>query len=258
MKAIDDKYALAKTQDEAATIELTRKKQDAIRAQEAETRATQIAAEKRMLESAECERRLEWETRFSATIQKLNVNEEERNDLLKVLNQSLEDGCEDAEIEHNLNEKLKEVRERRLKAEGELADDAEKEGADNKAGKGKGGKEISVNARLDASSINQIPSAPDFPNWRKQLKEAARAERDRQSKLKTNTRDVQSWLKGTMPKEYKQQFEKWAMTQLTPQDWKFLGKDAMDKQMLSKREQEQQKKAIEDMANKIKQALTTH
>jgi len=52
MKAIDDKYALAKTQDEATTIELTRKKEDAIRAQQAETRATQIAAEKRMLESA--------------------------------------------------------------------------------------------------------------------------------------------------------------------------------------------------------------
>lgn len=40
MKAIDDKYALAKTQDEAATIELTKRKKDAIRAQQAETRAT--------------------------------------------------------------------------------------------------------------------------------------------------------------------------------------------------------------------------
>ena len=106
MKAIDDKYALAKAQDDAATIELSRKKEDAIRAQQAETRATQIAAEKRMLESAECERRLEWETRFSDTVKKLNVSEEERNELLKVLNQSLEDGCEDAEIEHNLNEEL--------------------------------------------------------------------------------------------------------------------------------------------------------
>lgn len=33
MKAIDDKYVLAKAQDEAATIELSRKKEEAVRAQ---------------------------------------------------------------------------------------------------------------------------------------------------------------------------------------------------------------------------------
>ena len=84
------------------------------------------------------------------------------------------------------------MRERRLKAEGELADDAEKESADNKAGKGKSKANASANitARIDASSINQIPEAPNFPNWRKQQAEQARAERDRESKLKTNTRDV--------------------------------------------------------------------
>lgn len=212
-----------------------------------------------MIEQAECGRRLEWETRFAETIKKLNVNEQERNDLLKVLNQSLEDGCEDAEIEHNLNGKLKEIRERRLKAEGELADDAEKESADNKAGKGRGRAKANANVavRIDASSINAIPDAPNFPNWRKQQAEQARAERDRETKLKGNTRDVQSWLKDTMPEAYKKQFEQWAMTNLSEQDWKLLGKEAMDKQMLSKKEQEDQKKAIEDMATKIKEALTT-
>ena len=59
-----------------------------------------------------------------------------------------------------------------------------------------------------------------------------------------------------MPQKYKEQFEEWAMTNLSEKDWKFLGKEAMDKQMLSKKEQENQKKAIEDMAKKIKQALT--
>lgn len=209
-----------------------------------------------MIEQAECGRRLEWETRFAETIKKLNVNEQERNDLLKVLNQSLEDGCEDAEIEHNLNEKLKEVREKRLKAEGELAEDAEKENADNKAGKGNGRANANANVRIDASSINQIPEAPNFPNWRKQQAEMAKAARDRESKLKANTRDVQNWLKGTMPQKYKEQFEQWAMTKLSAQDWQYLGEKAMKQQMLSKAEQEQQKKAIENMATKIQQALT--
>lgn len=178
-----------------------------------------------MIEQAECGRRLEWETRFADTIKKLNVSEQERNDLLKVLNQSLEDGCEDAEIEHNLNKKLKEVREKRLKAEGELAEDAEKENADNKAGKGRGRANANGNVavRIDASSINQIPNAPNFPNWAKQQREAERAERDRKNALKGNTRDVQNWLRDTMPKKYKEQFEQWAMTKLSAHEWQYLG-----------------------------------
>ena len=81
---------------------------------------------------------------------------------------------------------------------------------------------------IDRNSINAIPDAPNFPNWRKQQLEEERRKRDRESKLKANTRDVQNWLKGTMPKEYKQQFEKWAMTQLSKQEWEQLGKKAMD------------------------------
>ena len=260
MKAIDDKYALAKAQNEATTIELTRKKEEAVRAQDAETRATKIATEKKLIEAAERQKREAWEKRFNDTIKKLNVNEEERNELLKVLNQSLEDGCEDAEIESNLNKRLREIRERRIKAEGELVKDTEKESADNKAGKkGNAGRGASANVgvRIDASSINQIPNAPNFPNWAKQQREAERAERDRKNALKGNTKSVQDWLKDTMPEAYKKQFEQWAMTNLTETDWKSLGKDAMDKQMLSKREQQEQKQAIENMATKIKQALTT-
>lgn len=121
-----------------------------------------------MLESAESERRLEWRERFDNTIKKLNVNEEERNELLEVLNQSLEDGCEDAEIEHDLNEKLKEIRERRIKAEGELVEDTEKENSDNKVGKGRHRGEsasTSASVTINPNSINQIPDAPNFPNW---------------------------------------------------------------------------------------------
>ena len=109
---------------------------------------------------------------------------------------------------------------------------------------------------IDRNSINAIPDAPNFPNWRKQQMEQARAERDRESKLKANTRDVQNWLKGEMPKAYKQQWEKWAITHLTKEDWQYLGDKAIEQQMLSKSEQKQQNKYIEDMKNAIKKALT--
>lgn len=61
-----------------------------------------------------------------------------------------------------------------------------------------------------------------------------------------------------MPKAYKKEWEQWAITNLSEEDFQYLGDKAIAQQMLSKREQEQQKGYIRDMRNAIKDALTTH
>lgn len=164
---------------------------------------------------------------------KKNLTDEEYNTLMKYLNELLEQTSDDEEVAHALSKKLKETREKLVESEEKLTDVNNDNAKEGKKGNGGKGVNANMNVRLDTSSINQIPNAPDFPNWAKQQREAQRAERDRKNALKANTREVQNWLKGTMPKETADKFKEWAVNKLTANDWKFLGEDAMKKQMLS-------------------------
>ncbi len=252
LDALSEKERLLQTEHQAKTIELTRAKEAATKATEQEANAARVAAEKRMLESAEAQRRLELESKLSEL---KNVTDKEMVILKQELNRCLEDGCEDAEIEHDINKKLKELREKRLKVEGELVDDMGKDG--------KGGRKSNnvvvqgASVRIDGDSIDRIINGGDFKQWQKQQKQDAREKRNLDNEMKKNIIPTQRWLKDNMPSKMKEQYEKWVKQHLTPNEWEKLTKQSQEKLMLSKKDQEQQKKAIEEMSKKIKEALTT-
>ena len=275
------KEKIAGLEHEGKTTELTNAKKLAKEAVDKETIASGNLAKAKELEadavakaakvteklnqyrdmSDAARQRLErWENKLADALEKNHLTTEEYNTLMKELIPLLEETGEDEEVLSNLQKKLKEVREKLIDSEEELTDSNKEVAKDTKEGKRRGtgasaASNVSVN--IDRNSINQIPDAPNFPNARQQEMAEARRARERESKLRANTRDVQNWLKGEMPKAYKQQWEKWAITHLTKEDWQYLGDKAIEQQMLSKSEQKQQKKYIEDMKNAIEKALTT-
>lgn len=63
-------------------------------------------------------------------------------------------------------------------------------------------------------------------------------------------------LKGEMPEEEAKQWMEYAKKKYTPDQMKELGQLAMNKELLSKKEQQDQKKAIMQMAQEIAKSLT--
>lgn len=249
-----EQEVLARKNLEATELELAEKNRIAASIRQKEIDAAAAKAEADEIAAIESERQLEWQEKI---YKKIKNDTELRGELINRLNELMADGCEDEEIAHELNEKMREVRERRLKAEEDLAKDAEDEqkGEDNGRKSGKGGMTVT----LSSGGMNDIGAAVEkklsFKEWQHKMRDEQRKGRDEKNNMRIDQAKMTKALKGEMPKAEAEAWMQYAKQKYTPDQMRELGKLAMNAELLSKSEQKRQLKSIENMARQIKEAL---
>lgn len=244
-----EREALARAMLEAADLELAEKQRVASAVRQKEIDAAAAKAEAEEISALESERQLEWQERI---YKKIKSDTELRGELINRLNELMEDGCEDEEIAHELNEKMREVRERRLKAEEDMAKDAEGEGEGKKGKPPSGGTTVSFDMGRLGDTVEKKMS---FKDWQKKLREEQRRGRDERNNTRIDQAKMTKALKGEMPKAEAQAWMDYARQKYTPDQMRELGKLAMNSELLSKAEQKRQLKRIEQMATTLERAL---
>lgn len=249
-----DRLQLAEKNLEATELELAEKNRIAAKIRQKEIDAAAAKAEAEEISALESERQLEWQERI---FKKIKNDGEMCDELINRLNELMDDGCEDAEIAHELNEKMREVRERRLKAEEDLAKDAE----DEHKGEGEGGKpgKGGMTVTLSSGGMNGVGDAVEkklsFKDWQRKMRDEQRKGRDEKNNMRIDQAKMTKALKGEMPKAEAEAWMQYAKQKYTPDQMRELGKLAMNAELLSKAEQKRQLKSIESMAKAIKDAL---
>ena len=231
----------------AANLELAERRQRAASALAAE----QAAQENLEIAELETARQLEWQNKIYEIAKKAKI---ESGSLINRLNELMEEGCEDEEIRHELNEAFAEIMERRNKAESDNADDAEKESKKRKKGKeDKGGIMASMSAHVENTKeqAQDVEQAANFKDWKRQQREAERKARDDRNKLRVDQSAMVRFLKGNEPS-----FAQYMKTKYTPEQAKQLGKEAVKAQLLSKSEAKKQYQKIIAAADLLAKSMT--
>ena len=248
---VGDRVSIAEQELHAADVELARKRGEAARKLALETEAR---AEREEIAALDAEQHLKWQDEIFKRTKK---DQEMRDELIQRLNELMEDGVEDEEMAHELNVKMNEIRERRIKASEELAKQEEDSAKD------KGEKLTSKTASMTVSLSNsatqdigdQVEKKGGFKNWQRQLRQQMRDGRDEKNNMRIDQAKMTKALKGEMPQAEAEQWMKYAKARYTPDQMKELGKLAMNKELLSKSEQQKQMKWIQQMATEISKAL---
>ena len=232
----------------AANLELAERRQRAASALAAE----QAAQENLEIAELETARQLEWQNKIYEIAKKAKI---ESGSLINRLNELMEEGCEDEEIRHELNEAFAEIMERRNKAESDNADDAEKESKRRKNGKKNNGNGATVAMTAHVSNTKEqaqdVEQAANFKDWKRQQREAERKARDDRNKLRVDQSAMVRFLKGNEPS-----FAQYMKTKYTPEQAKQLGKEAVKAQLLSKSEAKKQYQKIIEAADLLAKSMT--
>ena len=245
---------LANLDVKVANEELAAQKRRAAAATAAATKAT----ENEEIAELESARQLEWQNKIYEVAKKAKI---ESGELINRLNELMEDGCEDEEIRHELNQKFAEIMERRNKAEEEATAAAEKDAKDKKSGKSPGGG-TSTHVAVDigpaaAAAIGQgVDQKLGWQEKQKQARQEQRQQRDMLTEQKRDITPMARYLRGDMPRGQKALFEQYMTQKYGPKQIKEIGKAAMDAQLLSKSEAKLQQKKIVQMADEVAKALT--
>lgn len=156
-----------------------------------------------------------------------------------------------ARVQKELNDQLKE----RTNAEKKATKEANDSSTDDP---NKPKKELRVS--LSTSNMNDIGDKVEehlsFKDWQKKNREEQRKVRDAKNNMKIDQAKMTKALKGEMPEEEARQWMEYAKKKYTPDQMKELGQLAMNKELLSKKEQQRQAKHIEQMAKEIAKSLT--
>lgn len=156
-----------------------------------------------------------------------------------------------AELQNKLNEELKKRKEAEEKAT--------KASEDAASGKGKDKTEVATTVTLNAADMDKIGDSVEeqlsFKDWQRKMRDEQRKVRDQKNNMKIDQAKMTKALKGEMPKAEADAWMQYAKQKYTPDQMKELGKLAMNKELLSKKEQQRQLKAVEQMAETIKKAL---
>ena len=159
-----------------------------------------------------------------------------------------------AQLQRDLNEELK----KRKDAEKE-ATDLTKEGNKNSKdqnGKDKKGMIVSLSTSNMGDLGEKVEEKMTFKDWQKKNRDEQRKARDSKNNMKIDQAKMTKALKGEMPKAEAEEWMKYAKQKYTPDQMRELGKLAMNKELLSKKEQQRQLKAVEQMAQEIAKSLT--
>lgn len=231
----------------AANLELSDRRRRAASALAAE----QAAQEDLEIAELETARQLEWQNKIYEIAKKAKI---ESGSLINRLNELMEEGCEDEEIRHELNEAFAEIMKRRNAAESDNADDAEKESKRRKKGKeDKGGIMASMSAHVENTKeqAQDVEQAANFKEWKRQQRDAEKKARDDRNKLRTDQSAMVRFLKGNEPS-----FAQYMKLKYTPEQAKQLGKEAVKAQLLSKSEAKKQYQKIIAAADLLAKSMT--
>lgn len=127
------------------------------------------------------------------------------------LNEAIEDGLEDAELEATLTAEYRRLLEERNKR-------IEQDEQDQKSGKAKTPAQqtsASMSVSLDRSSIDQsadensqkTEKVMKFGEWKRQQREEQRKIRDRNNSIRTNQPQMMKYLKGEMDKQERENWK---------------------------------------------------
>ena len=266
-----EQEVLARKNLEATELELAEKNRIAASIRQKEIDAAAAKAEADEIAAIESERQLEWQEKIYKTIKN---DTEMRGELINRLNELMADGCEDEEIAHELNEKMREVRERRLKAEEDLAKDAEDEhkGEDRKSSKNDVSAHSSMSVSLDDKSTTEgaskIDKKANFREWKHQQRDEARKMRDQKGNIKQDFAAMTKYLKRDMDPIEDKKFKEYLAGKYTEIQMSELANRARRGQLMSAYSKEWYrqnhkwkealdaiKKASQESANAIKDAL---
>lgn len=244
-----DRLELAKVTRTGSELELSAKLKQAQAAVDAERAASEQAAEAEFgLIAAELA-----EERIIEVCTKARVDQQY---YLEMFNDALEAGLTEEEAYVELQKELNEELEARTEAEKKATEEVKK------ASDGKGEKpaaRASMTVSLDAGASSdigdQVEKKGGFKNWQRQLRQQMRAGRDEKNNMRIDQAKMTKALKGEMPQAEAEQWMKYAKSRYTPDQMRELGKLAMNKELLSKSEQQKQMRWIEQMATEISKAL---
>lgn len=165
-----------------------------------------------------------------------------------------------AQLQRDLNDELKKRKE------------AEKEATDltNDNNKGNGNNPLkpnnnqprgqAVDVRIGADIMgdlgDKIEGKFSFKDWQEKMRQEQRKARDEKNNMKIDQPKMVKALKGEMPEAEAKQWMEYAKKKYTPDQMRELGKLAMNKEILSKKEQQRQLRAVEKMAQEIAKSLT--
>lgn len=208
------------------------------------------ASEDLEIAEEETARQLEWQNRIYEVAKKARI---ESGELINRLNELMEEGCEDEEIRHELNQKFAEIMERRNKAEETNAAAAEKDAKEKKGGKSPGS---GTYVKVDIAGIGKgVESALGWQGWQKKHRQDQRDVRNAKNEMKIDQAPMTRFLRGDMPKKQADVFMSYLKSKYTPDQIQALGKLAMNTEMLSKKEAKKQASDIQKIAETIKKAL---
>jgi hypothetical protein len=215
----------AKTADEKATIKA------------AETAAQKADEDARLAMIKKEEQRI---------IETCNAYQVDSQEYLKLYNEALKEGALQTEIFGKLQEKLNadlEKRKNSANVEGEKKKDVPVVRLDG-------------NIRIDPSNLGQgVDKGKNWQNVQKQARVAERMERDQKAAMKQDIAPMIRWLKGDMTDKQGKLFESMLKSKYLPDQVKELGQLAMNKELLSKKEQKEQLSAIKKMSDDIAKSL---
>ena len=268
-----EQEVLARKNLEATELELAEKNRIAASIRQKEIDAAAAKAEADEIAAIESERQLEWQEKIYKTIKN---DTEMRGELINRLNELMADGCEDEEIAHELNEKMREVRERRLKAEEDLAKDAEDEHKGEDDGRKSSKDDIrahsSMSVSLDDKSTTEgaskIDKKANFREWKHQQRVEARKMRDEKGNIKQDFTAMTKYLKRDMDPIEDKKFKEYLAGKYTKEQMTELANCARKGQLMSAQSKEwfrqkdkwkealdAIKKASQESAKSIKDAL---
>lgn len=244
-----DRLELAKVTRTGSELELSAKLKQAQAAVDAERAASEQAAE---AEFARIAAGLA-EEHIIEVCTKARVDQQY---YLELFNDAMEAGLTEEEAYVELQKELNEELEARTEAEKKATEEAKK------VAEGKGEKpasHASMTVSLDAGASSdigdQVEKKGGFKNWQRQLRQQMREGRDEKNNMKIDQAKMTRALKGEMPAEEARQWMEYAKRRYTPDQMKELGKLAMNKELLSKSEQQKQLKWIQQMATEISKSL---
>ena len=156
-----------------------------------------------------------------------------------------------AQLQRDLNDQLKE----RTKAERKATKEANESTSDDP--EGKKGKKMVVT--LSAGCMGDIGETVEqklsFKDWQEKARQELRKGRDEKNNMKIDQPKMVKALEGKMPQAEAKQWMEYAKTKYTPDQMRELGKLAMNTELLSKKEQQRQLEAVEQMAKEIAKSL---
>ena len=179
-------------------------------------------------------------------------NQVEWDSYIKLFSDSLEKGLTESEAYAELQKKLNDDLKKRSEAEEKAAKDAEKKKKEEQ-------KAFAQSVlHIDPDDVKQGVADWDgntaWHNMREKIKEDVHHEHEEQGRMRAELKPFVDLLKGNMPKQFVDEYEKMLMKSFSQDQLKEMFKKALHDQMISKSNQESQKRTLEKMLTCMEKA----